>query len=204
MTPDIRILQGIPPELLEEATGLLYSAFEEKLAHELRPDSPEQGRRIIVRSLDPALGWIAVDEQGSLLGITGVSWRGRHFSLITFRLLAEEFGLAGAIRRWPLAMLERVVVRSKRLHWRIEVLAVAEPARGKGIGTALLRAVTEAAREAGVRTVGLEVVDVNDRALQLYERVGFTSVANLRTGWLTAGGGYRAVRIMRMELDERG
>ena len=100
-------------------------------------------------------------------------------------------------------MVERVVARPKRLQWRIEVVAVAEHARGKGIGAALLSAVTEGAREARMRSVGLEVVDVNDRALQLYERVGFTSVANLRTGWLTGGGGYRAVRFMRMELGER-
>ncbi len=203
MTPTFRIVRGIPPELVDATAELLYEAFEQKIAHELRPDTPEQALRLIARSLDPTLGWMAVDESGSLLGVAGVAWRGRHFSLMTYRLLAEEFGAIGALRRWLLATLERVVSRPRRHQWRIEALAVGAQARGKGIGTALLNAVIEDARQAGMRSVGLEVVDVNDRALQLYERVGFRSVANLRTGWLTAGGGYRAVRFMRIELDER-
>lgn len=194
------INRGIPHERLDEAAGLLFEAFDQKIRHELKPRSNEQARRIIARSLTPELGWLAVADDGTVLGVTGVGMRGHHFSLIGFRLLAGEFGVPGALRRWPFTVLERLTTRSPREHWRIEVLAVAESARGTGIGTTLLRAVIESAREAGVRSVGLEVVDVNDGALRLYERLGFQPVRTLRTGRLTSGGGYRAIHFMRLEL----
>jgi ribosomal protein S18 acetylase RimI-like enzyme len=196
----VRIVKGIPSERLDEAAGLLFDAFDQKIRNELKPRSPEQARRIIARSLTPELGWLALSGDGTVLGVTGVGMRGHHFSLIGFRLLAGEFGVLGALRRWPFTVLERLTTRSPDEHWRIEVLAVAESARGTGIGTELLKAVIESARGAGMRSVGLEVVDVNDGALRLYERLGFEPVRTVRTGRLTSGGGYRAIHFMRLEL----
>ena len=195
-----RIVKGIPPERLDEAAVLLFDAFDQKIRHELKPRSPEQAHRIIARSLTPELGWLALAVDGTVLGVTGVGMRGHHFSLIGFRLLVAEFGVPGALRRWPFTVLERVTTRPPREHWRIEVLAVAESARGTGIGTELLKAVIESAREAGMRSVGLEVVDVNDGALRLYERLGFEPVRTVRTGRLTSGGGYRGIHFMRLGL----
>jgi len=119
---------------------------------------------------------------------------------MSFRALAQEFGRLGAIPRWLLATGEDILTRPRKRQWRIEVLAVDGAARGSGIGTGLLQTVIEAAREAGMRTVELEVVDVNDMALRLYERIGFRRVFTLPTGWLTARGGYRGVRFMRLDL----
>ena len=198
-TQGIRIVQGIPAGQLDEAARVLVDAFEQKVVHELRPSSPEQAHRIIAASLDPGLGWVALGDDGSVLGIAGVGMRGHHFSRMGYRLLAGEFGALGAVPRWLGALFEGLVARPRTGQWRVEVLAVAAAARGTGIGTALLEAVIDAARENGMRSVGLEVVDVNDRALQLYERLGFRSVGNVPTGWLTAGGGYRAVRFMRLD-----
>jgi ribosomal protein S18 acetylase RimI-like enzyme len=195
-----RIVRGIPPERLDEAASLLFDAFDQKIRNELKPHSPEQARRIIARSLTPELGWLALAADGAVLGVTGVGMRGHHFSLIGFRLLAEEFGVPGALRRWPFTVLESLTTRPPKEHWRIEVLAVAESTRGTGIGTELLKAVIESAREAGMRSVGLEVVDVNDGALRLYERLGFEPVRTVRTGRLTSGGGYRGIHFMRLEL----
>jgi ribosomal protein S18 acetylase RimI-like enzyme len=196
----VRIMRGIPHEHLDEAAGLLLEAFDQKIRHELKPRSPEQARRIIARSLTPELGWLARAGDGAVLGVTGVGMRGHHFSLIGFRLLAGEFGVPGALRRWPYTVLEHLTTRPPKDHWRIEVLAVAESARGTGIGTRLLGAAIESARDAGVHSVGLEVVDVNDGALRLYERLGFEPVRTVRTGRLTSGGGDRAIHFMRLEL----
>lgn len=196
----VRITRGIPADRLEETAALLYEAFEQKLVHGIRPDSAEQGRRIVARSLTPELGWVALAEDGQVLGVAGVAMPGHHFSHMGYRLFAREFGALGAVSRWIRATAESLLARPRRGQWRVEVLAVAGAARGSGIGTALLEAVIGDAREAGMRSVGLEVVDVNDRALQLYERIGFRSVGNVPTGVLTAGGGYRAVRFMRLDL----
>lgn len=55
--------------------------------------------------------------------------------------------------------------------WHVMQLQVAPEVQGKGIGSALLRAVLDEARHAGV-AVTLSVLKVN-RARHLYERLGF-------------------------------
>ncbi|MEV7692407.1 ribosomal protein S18-alanine N-acetyltransferase [Microbacterium sp. NPDC089189] len=58
----------------------------------------------------------------------------------------------------------------------IQTIAVAEAARGRGSGRALLRALLAAAAERGVREVFLEVRDDNPVAQRLYASEGFTEV----------------------------
>lgn len=63
------------------------------------------------------------------------------------------------------------------------VVAIAvEPAhRGRGVGTALLAALAEAARAAGVRALSLAVSRRNP-ALRLYQRMGYVDVDPARPG----------------------
>ncbi len=55
-------------------------------------------------------------------------------------------------------------------------LYVTQDARGRGIGTALLEAIVEPAREAGLNHVSLEVLTRNSEARRLYDRLGFVPV----------------------------
>lgn len=52
-------------------------------------------------------------------------------------------------------------------------MGVVAPARRSGVGEALMRALIEQAREAGVRRLGLEVLEHNSGARALYEKLGF-------------------------------
>jgi ribosomal protein S18 acetylase RimI-like enzyme len=45
--------------------------------------------------------------------------------------------------------------------------------RGRGIGTALLRLAEQRCRERGITRLGLAVATDNDRALRLYQRLGY-------------------------------
>ncbi|MFR0352141.1 GNAT family N-acetyltransferase [Streptomyces sediminimaris] len=56
---------------------------------------------------------------------------------------------------------------------QIQGLAVAEEARGAGVGRALLRAVCEEARRHGARRLTLRVLGHNTPARRLYEAEGF-------------------------------
>lgn len=59
-------------------------------------------------------------------------------------------------------------------------LLVAEPFRGRGIGSALARACEEACRDRGVPYLGLDVnPEDNPAAKRLYERLGYTAVGEL-------------------------
>ncbi len=61
----------------------------------------------------------------------------------------------------------------------LEDLFVREPFRGKGIGKALLAAVARAARDEGCSTVQWEVLDWNEKAIELYKKLG----AEFRDEW---------------------
>lgn len=55
----------------------------------------------------------------------------------------------------------------------LETLAVAESARGQGIGTMLIEACQERLRAEGVTHWSVGVVEANEGATRLYERAGF-------------------------------
>lgn len=55
----------------------------------------------------------------------------------------------------------------------LETLAVAEGARGQGIGTLLIEACKERLRAEGVTHWAVGVVEANENATRLYERAGF-------------------------------
>ncbi|MER5967408.1 GNAT family N-acetyltransferase [Streptomyces sp. NPDC002057] len=55
--------------------------------------------------------------------------------------------------------------------------------RGQGVGTALIRAAEELARERGAAFLGLGVGHDNPRAAALYERLGYTPVVAYTDRW---------------------
>lgn len=57
---------------------------------------------------------------------------------------------------------------------QIQGLAVAEPARGRGLARALLRAACDEARRQGATRITLRVLSHNKPARRLYESEGFT------------------------------
>lgn len=61
-------------------------------------------------------------------------------------------------------------------------VGVEGPARGRGIGTLLVRSLLERARAAGVGAVSLSVEEDNP-AMRLYERLGFERVARAGNAW---------------------
>jgi len=60
--------------------------------------------------------------------------------------------------------------------WEIENVVVAAGQRRRGIGSALVREILQAARQAAVPAVLLEVRESNLAARQLYEKTGFTEI----------------------------
>jgi ribosomal protein S18 acetylase RimI-like enzyme len=55
----------------------------------------------------------------------------------------------------------------------LETLTVAEGFEGKGIGAGLIAAVEREAKARGALSITLNVFSQNQRALKLYERLGF-------------------------------
>ncbi len=83
-----------------------------------------------------------------------------------------------------------------------EILTIAvEPAlRGRGVGSALLSESLRQARNAGAKSMFLEVDENNTPALALYARFGFVKVGE-RVGYYRRKGGLRATAVvMRKSL----
>ncbi|MGW1779870.1 N-acetyltransferase family protein [Streptomyces sp. NPDC002143] len=70
---------------------------------------------------------------------------------------------------------------------QIQGLAVAEEARGRGVGRALIRAAVEEARRRGARRLTLRVLGHNAPARALYEAEGFTVEGILPEEFLLGG-----------------
>ncbi|MEV1142857.1 GNAT family N-acetyltransferase [Micromonospora sp. NPDC049799] len=60
----------------------------------------------------------------------------------------------------------------------IKRMYVDPPARGTGVATAILRALEDAAREAGIRTLLLETGTAQPEAMRFYEREGYRRIEN--------------------------
>jgi GNAT superfamily N-acetyltransferase len=81
----------------------------------------------------------------------------------THVLLADDVGFAAIDRKG-----ERT--------WLLDILYVKPEARGKGLGTELMRAAAEYVQSQGAEMLALEVLESNAGARRLYERLGFKTV----------------------------
>jgi ribosomal protein S18 acetylase RimI-like enzyme len=62
---------------------------------------------------------------------------------------------------------------------RIYSLAIAKPARGQGLGARLVRELEKRSRQAGFRSMHLEVAHGNSAAIGLYEKLGYEKVRSI-------------------------
>jgi RimJ/RimL family protein N-acetyltransferase len=83
-------------------------------------------------------------------------------------------------------------------------MLVAREWRGRGVGTRLLRACIEWARERGAHKISLQVWPHNHAALRLYRKFGFEQEGYLRKHYRRRNGELWDAVIMGLLLDEDG
>ena len=192
----MKISVGIPSKHREEAAALYWEAFGEKLGFVLGPKY--RAMRFINNVLRTDHGVCAHDETGRLVGVAG--FKTIHGALVggDFRDMRRVYGWTGAaIRQGLLAALETDVENERFL---MDGLFVAEEARGQGIGTALLDAITDEAKRRGYQQVRLEVVDNNTRAKSLYLRQGFYELKTQKIGFMRHVFGFRSATTMVRDI----
>jgi RimJ/RimL family protein N-acetyltransferase len=79
-------------------------------------------------------------------------------------------------------------------------MTVARPWRGRGVGTAMLAAAIEHAREAGLHKLSLEVFPHNDAAIALYRKFGFVAEGRRVRHYRRASGELWDSIVMGLEL----
>ena len=81
-------------------------------------------------------------------------------------------------------------------------MMVAARWRGAGVGTALLQAAIDWAREVGAHKVALQVWPHNEPAIRLYRRFGFVEEGRLRRHYRRRNGELWDAVLMGLVLDE--
>jgi ribosomal protein S18 acetylase RimI-like enzyme len=194
---NIELQPEMPEEFRREVAEIVYVAFQRKLAPLI--GSPEQGIAILEKALDPALAIVAVC-QGQPVGVAGLQYGGRNFVRPQRSEFIRQFGSLSGTIRFVMFKLFALAYDQKDMY--IDILAVSPAMRGKGIGTLLLDAVFQTAREKGFKSVSLEVVDTNPDARRLYERVGFVAQHTYPYPYLRGIAGFSASIKMVKPLSE--
>ncbi len=191
MTAPFTIIQGLP-EGHEHAAAMLYwQAFGEKLGKLLGP--AKRGTEFFAATINPPAIFAAISPDETLLGVSAVQLNGKGFTDAGAGDLFRHYGLGALWRMIPLAMLERTPPSDTL---QMDGICVSETARGMGVGTALLDAVFQCARDNNLTKVTLDVINTNPRAKALYERKGFIAKSEESTSILQPLLGFQSATKM--------
>lgn len=176
--PGFRVVDRLPVDLRASAAALYWQAFGPKLGRVMGPEA--RALAYLTRVIDPSHAVAAVAEDGHLLGVLGYKSPSGAFADGSLNDLAKGFGWPGALwRAGALSLLAREVDNRRFL---VDGIAVARPARGLGVGTALILRAAQLASARGYAEMRLDVIDTNLRARALYERLGFRPAGVSRLG----------------------
>ncbi|MBR9842658.1 MAG: GNAT family N-acetyltransferase [Rhodobacteraceae bacterium] len=174
----LRITPGFSEVERPLAARLYWQAFKGKLGPVMKPTP--RALAFFETILDPRFALAARDETGKLLGLAGFKTAEGALTGGGIRDLARAYGWVGGLWRGAiLSVLERDLAPDTLL---MDGIFVAQEARGRGVGTALLDAIKAEAHARGLSSVRLDVIDTNPRARALYERAGFTPTGVEKTG----------------------
>ena len=123
--------------------------------------------------ISPEFALVARNQAGAVIGVAGFKTAKGALTSGGMRDIAQHYGWLGALWRGPLlALLERDLADEILL---MDGICVDASARGFGVGTALLLAIKNHAQSSGLKSVRLDVIDINPRARALYARQGFVA-----------------------------
>lgn len=191
------ISNGIPELDRNQAADMYWSAFGNKLGLVMGP--PEKGKSFVRRVLKPDHAICAHDANGNLLGVAGFKTTKGALVGGTFEDLRAVYGLFSA--SWRAAFLHLLERDTENERFLMDGIFVTAKARGQGVGTALLHAISDTAKNRGYKEVRLDVIDTNPRAKALYERQGFKAIKSESIGPLRLVFGFRTSTTMVRTVD---
>ncbi|NNE51047.1 MAG: GNAT family N-acetyltransferase [Sulfitobacter sp.] len=193
---DITISKGFTAAERSQIAALYWEAFGPKLSVVLGPE--EKGLAFVTAQLQPGFALVARDPSSNVIGVAGFKTAEGAFVGGGLRDLAAVFGWLSVIWRAPLlSLVERDLDKDILL---MDGICVGPQARGHGVGTALLCAIKEEARQRGKSAVRLDVIDTNPRAKALYLREGFTEEGEERLGPLSRIFGFGSATRMLCQV----
>jgi ribosomal protein S18 acetylase RimI-like enzyme len=188
----MRVIAGLPDRLRPAAARLYWQAFGEKLGRVMGPADRAQAFLESAIRGDHAL--CALGDGDALLGLIGFRSVTGAFAEGTPDQWRAVYGRVGAL--WRAEVLRALVREVDNDRFLIDGLCVAQDARGRGVGTALIEAISVRAMSLGYHELRLDVIDSNLRARALYERLGFRALRTEPIGMLRHLFGFDASTTM--------
>ena len=100
-----------------------------------------------------------------------------------------------------LAAIEPVGAKSKVKRRALFGISIDKGYWGLGIGKEMMHACIECAKKAGYSQLELDVVAENERAVELYRKMGFVEYGRNPRGFFSRFTGWQELILMRLELD---
>lgn len=160
---------GVPNYQRVRVAEMLYDAFENKFENVF---GSEKGISLISKYFRNDRIVSAVSK-GEVIGVGGLKFDGKEFIDVSFGQLLRELTF-GVVRVLFFGWIFYNKLEDKEL--LIDVLVVARDMRGKGVGSKLVAFIIDFACSRGYEQVKLFVIDTNEKAKRLYERMGFREV----------------------------
>lgn len=139
---------------------------------------------------------------GMSSGLPGGAITGR--SIRTALSLLQAYGPVGMIRLVPrLLALRDGSPGAPERHYHLVNLAVASEWRGAGIGSMLIERVHLSARSEGFAECSLTVINENDAARRLYQRLGYRQIAQRKSARLLRLSGVSGMALLACRIEEK-
>lgn len=172
MMSDIRIqvsrMAECGQDVRYQVADVFVDAYYKELSHFTK--DRERLRNALKNSFCPDVFYVA-EVEGAIVGILACSHNRQRAMRLNKADLKKQFGFAmGTLAYYVMKMDMNAPLAYSDDTGYIECVATSEKARGKGVCTALLRHVMQ---ELPYRQLVLEVIDTNQSAFRLYQKVGF-------------------------------
>ena len=194
-----RLIRKMEEKDIKAVAKLIYISFWEKMLP-LKALTEEEALELIgglMFSDSRSIGYYYVAEtEGHVAGMIKVKENGdkEDFVFKDHKILLR-IGVVKLIKAGIL--LSMIEAKIQLGHLYIEMLAVGEADRGKGIGSSLLEYVQEVAKKRkSVQALSLYVIEKNTRAKALYESFGFKTMRSQWNSVVKGLGGIRKVYFM--------
>ena len=196
-TAEVKIVEGLDEQYVDEALRVLYDAFAKKFRIGFR--DADDLRRLFRDSVDTTSCFSALVD-GQFAGLLTFRTDSQEFYHLSTVALFTQFSPLRAIRM--LLNLLLLADGTKADEFVVDSLAVDPSSRGRGVGTALLRKAEERARSMGKRTMSLGVIGDNEGAIRLYERLGYRRTQTWNGYLVRLATGSAAVHRMEKPLAD--
>lgn len=158
---------NLPEKYYQDAIKIYYEAFEKKFSTVM---TYQQAIKTLPRLINGEQVVYALEGE-RLVGFAGIQHANKPLFKTSFSILVRNLGLIRGIYAGLVMLLFRRPYKKHEL--LLDGICVDKNIRGKGIGSALLNYIIHFASKNQYKTIRLDVVDTNPRALQLYEKIGF-------------------------------